>query len=318
MANGRTARRDVGHDAPNHTMFSHPEDWSRPQPRRRWRVDDQRERDHVAHRREAVGVRPSWSRPPLATLLTVVLTVLLGGAFASLPATALAVAPVTSEPQARAKVSQAPSAVTLAFAREVDPGVAKVVVIGPDGDNVTSGPLVVEGTNVTSLLDDDLPRGTYTVHYRIDGRDGEPEGGAYQFAYGSGSFTSLPDRSWSGEDAEPAVLSGTNPNGSEAPDPPSASSKNTPGIEVTSEAPSSAPPPPTDPPSTVQAPPGPPTDDPTDDPSSEAQPSASATPEPDQGGSGTPWVVGGVLVLLAVAGTAFGLWHKNKESARHD
>ncbi|MGI3785799.1 MAG: copper resistance CopC family protein [Janthinobacterium lividum] len=268
----------------------------------------------MAHRREAADVRPSWPLLPVALLLAL----LLGGVFATLPTTAQAVAPIASEPRAREKVSQAPGAVTLAFSRDVDPGVAKIVVVGPDGDNVTSGPLIVEGTNVTSQLSDDLAHGTYTVHYRIDGRNGDPEGGAFQFAYGSGSFTDLPDKSWSGEDHEPAVLSGTNPNGSEEPDPPSSSSENTPGIEVTSKAPTSAPPPPTDPPSTVQAPAGPPSGA-----TSKAQPSASAsaTPTPKPGGSGTPWIVGGVLLLLAVGVTAFGLWHKNKESgsaAKHD
>ncbi len=269
----------------------------------------------MAHRRRAVGARSSWALLPLALLASL----LLGGTFAALPAApAHAVAPVASEPQDREKVSDPPSAVTLAFSREVDASVAKVVVVGPDGENVTSGRLIVEGTNVTAQLSDDLARGTYTVHYRIDGRGGEPEGGAYQFSYGSGSFSDLPDRSWSGEDDEPAVLRGTNPNGSEAPDPPSASAENTPGIEVTSEAPSAEPPPPTDPPSEVAPPPGPATEE-----TSGADPSAAVTasPEPESGGNGTPWVVGGALILLAVGGTAFGLWHKNKEgrsAAKHD
>ncbi|MGI3783381.1 MAG: copper resistance protein CopC [Janthinobacterium lividum] len=247
---------------------------------------------------------------PLALLAAL----LLGGALASLPTTAHAVTPIASEPRVHQKVSQPPGAVTLAFSREVDPSVAKVVVLGPDGTNVTSGPLIVEGTNVTSQLSTDLARGTYTVHYRVDGKNGRPEGGAYQFSYGSGSFSDLPDKSWSGEDDEPAVLSGTNPNGSEAPDPPSTAT-HTPGIQVTSQAATSAPPPPTDPPKTVKAPPGPPTEDgSSSDPDTSAA-TATATAVPDTGGSsGTPWIVGGVILLLAVGGTVFGLWHKNKES----
>ncbi|MGI3784521.1 MAG: copper resistance CopC family protein [Janthinobacterium lividum] len=261
----------------------------------------------MTHRRRALVEHASRPLLPLALLVAL----LLGGTFVVLGAApAHAVTPVASEPRARQKVSQAPGAVTLAFSREVDPSVAKVVVLGPDGKNVTSGPLIVEGTNVTSQLREDLDRGTYTVHYRVDGRNGDPEGGAYQFAYGSGSFTDLPDRSWSGEDEEPAVLAGTNPNGSEAPDPPSTAT-NTPGIEVTSQAASSAPPPPTDPPRTVKAPPGPRTDE-----ASSEEPSASATPQADAGGSGgAPWIVGGVVLLLAVAGTVYGLWRKNQEKS---
>lgn len=275
------------------------------------RVADSWVEDRVTHRQRAVLERATRPFLPLALLAAL----LLGGTFAALPTAAHAVAPVASEPRDRQKVSQAPGAVTLAFSRTVDPSVAKVVVLGPNGENVTSGPLIVEGTNVTSQLQDGLGRGTYTVHYRVDGRDGAPEGGAYQFAYGSGSFTDLPDKSWSGEDDEPAVLAGTNPNGSEVPDPPS--SVSTPGIEVTSQAPTSEPPPPTEAPATVKAPTGPATGE---DSTSE-ETSASATPEADSGGSGgAPWIIGGVVLLLAVGGTAFGLWHKNKEKAapEHD
>ncbi|GAA3564574.1 hypothetical protein GCM10022197_20310 [Microlunatus spumicola] len=272
-----------------------------------------RRTDVVEHSSRPTSARALRLGPALALPLALLLALLLGAALAALPAPAEAVTPVASEPRSKQKVSQAPGAVTLAFERDVDPSVAKVVVIGPGGDNVTSGPLIVEGTNVTSQLTDDLERGTYTVHYRVDGRDGEPEGGAYQFAYGSGSFTDLPDRSWSGEDDEPAVLAGTNPNGSEAPDPPS-SGDNTPGIEVTSQAPSSDPPPPTDPPATVDAPTGAASDEPSDDPSETTADPPSATPEADGGSGGAPWIVGGVVLLLAVAGTVFGLWHKNKES----
>ena len=261
----------------------------------------------MTYRRRAFLGRAASPFLPLVLLAAL----LLGGTFAVLGATpAHAVTPVASEPRDRQKVSDAPGAVTLAFSREVDPSVAKVVVLGPNGENVTSGPLIVEGTNVTSQLRDGLDRGTYTVHYRVDGRSGEPEGGAYQFAVGNGSFTDLPDKSWSGEDDEPAVLSGTNPNGSEAPDPPS-TAPNTPGIEVTSQAASSEPPPPTDPPSTVKAPEGPASDEPT----SQEPTAESASPQPDEGSSGAPWIVGGVVLLLAVGGTVYGLWHKNKESS---
>jgi methionine-rich copper-binding protein CopC len=270
----------------------------------------------VTHRWRAAPEQASWPLLPLWLLVAL----LLGGTLVALPTPAHAVTPVASEPLDREKVSRPPDAVTLAFSRDVDASVAKVVVLDADGDNVTSGPLIVQGTNVTTRLRSGLDRGTYTVHFRIDGSGGKPEGGAYQFRYGSGSFTDLPDRSWSGEDDEPAVLRGTNPNGSEAPDPPSTKPASTPGIEVTSQAPTSQPPPPTDPPSDVKPPPGPPTD--ATDPASSSDPTtATAIPAAGSGSGGAPWIVGGVLLLLAVGGTVFGLWHKNKESrgaAEHD
>ncbi len=308
MLNGRTraARRESRRTEP-YNEFP-PGDLGATAPVALDRAVDQLGEDHVAHRQRDVLERFSGPFLPLALLAAL----LLGGALAALPTAAHAVTPVAAVPRDRQKVSDAPGAVTLAFSRDVDPSVAKMIVVGPDGKNVTSGPLIVEGTNVTSRLADGLPKGTYTVHYRIDGRNGDPEGGAYQFSYGSGSFTDLPDKSWSGEDKEPAVLSGTNPNGSEAPDPPSTAT-NTPGIEVTSQATTSAPPPPTEAPPTVEAPTGPATEDGSSDPATSA--TATATAVPDTGGSsGTPWIVGGVVLLLAVGGTVFGLWHKNKES----
>ncbi|SER08897.1 copper resistance CopC family protein [Microlunatus flavus] len=271
----------------------------------------------MGHRRGEAAVRTGTLPWTFRATVALLAALLLGAVVATLPTPAHAVTPVAAEPRDRQKLSDPPGAVTLAFTREVDPGVAKLVVTGPDGKNVTDGPLIVEGTNVTSRLRDDLPRGTYTVHFRVDGRGGEPEGGAYQFSYGSGSFSDLPDRSWSGEDEEPAVLRGTNPNGSEEPDPPSTALA-TPGIEVTSQGTTTDPEPPaSDPPSTVKAPPGP-TTEAGSAPDTETQ-AASASPQPDAGGSGTPWVVGGVLLLLAVAGAGFGVWRsRSQASGDHD
>ena len=61
--------------------------------------------------------------------------------------------------RARQQLSDPPGAVTLAFARDVDPGSAKMIVTGPDGSNVTIGALIVEGTNLTTQLREGLPAG---------------------------------------------------------------------------------------------------------------------------------------------------------------
>lgn len=220
---------------------------------------------------------------------------------------AYAVVPVASEPSARQQLSDQPGSVTLAFDRDVDPSVAKIVVAGPDGRNVTSGPLIIEGTNVTSQLQAGIERGTYTVHYRIDRADGEPEGGAFQFSYGDGTFTTPPDASWSGSAAEPAVLRGTNPNTSDAPEPPSDAPVPTPGIEVTEEATSSDPDPPaTEPPASVPAPP-----EPTDE--TESLPaSTAATPADDGAGA---WAIVTVLALAAAVGGGLGVWRSRRRGA---
>ena len=271
----------------------------------------------MGDRRAGLALHPRGRRPSLAAVLALLAAVLLGGSLAALPRPAAAVTPVASDPQDRQELGDAPGAVTLAFERDVDPGVAKVVVIGPDGQNVTDGPLIVEGTNVTSRLRDDLPQGTYTVHFRVDGRGDRPEGGAYQFSYGPGRFTELPDRSWSGSDQEPAVLRGTNPNATEEPDGPSTSLA-TPGVEVTSEGPSTdtEPPPASDPASTLEPPPGPATEAGSAPASSTDAGSATpATATPVDGGSGTPWIVGGVLLLVAVVFGALGVWRSRTKGA---
>ncbi len=262
----------------------------------------------MGHPRDQAVDRSRSGLRVLGLPLALLAVLLLGVTLAARPAPAHAAAPVASEPYDRQELSDPPGAVTLAFGREVDPSAAKIIVSGPDGRNVTSGPLIVEGTNVTSRLRDGLPRGTYTVHYRVDGSGGRPEGGAYQFSYGSGRFTDLPDRSWSGEDEEPAVLRGTDPNGSEAPDAPTTTLA-TPGIEVTSEGATTDPEPPaTDPPSTVQAPPG----ETTEAGSGPASGVSASTEGEQDGSSGTPWIVGGVLLLVAVAGAGLGVWRSRR------
>lgn len=257
---------------------------------------------------------------PVATRagLAMLALMLLALATAWSPTPAAAAAPVATEPRSRQQLGDQPGAVTLAFNRDVDPGVAKMIVTGPDGSNVTAGPLIIEGTNVTSQLREDLPRGTYTVHYRIDGRGGQPEGGAFQFSYGKGDFRTPPDRSWSGSKNEPKVLSGTNPNSSDNSDP--SGPPPPPGIEVTSRAGSTDPQPPaTAPPPPVPAPTGPTTDqpsvassNPTGTGGTSTEPTTTTTPSTTDGSGATPFVIGAVLVLAALVGGGVGIWQARK------
>ena len=252
--------------------------------------------------------RPRRLSSRLAALLAVWLLACAGIFLGALPARADAGGLLVSTPDGREEVDDAPGAVTLVFEGEVDDEVAKVLVLDSNGDNVTAGPLIVETTNVTTQLEDGLPEGTYTVHYRVDGSGGEPRGGAFQFSYGGGSFTDLPDASWTGSANEPAILRGDNPNGPEESGPAESES---PGVEVTSsEKPDrttqAAPPTATDPddpddPATEATEPG------TDDPSA-----ATASAVPDDSGVGTAFLVGGILLLLGVGGAAYGLYRTSK------
>lgn len=113
---------------------------------------------------------------------------------------------VASDPYEHQELDSPPSGVVLAFERAVDASVAQIVVTDKRGNNVNINSLIVEGTNVTAQVKPNLPKGTYTVHYQVKRSDGQVEGGAFQFSYGAGEWTSLPDKRWSGNSAQPTVL----------------------------------------------------------------------------------------------------------------
>ena len=170
--------------------------------------------------RAAGPYRPFWFR--------LVLAVLLGGAVAGVSGTTAHAADnelVVTEPGIRAQVDRPPGFVTMAFTEPVDPSLAKMLVQDAGGTNVTTGELIVEGTNMSTQLVDGLAPGTYTVTYRLARPDGEPQGGTFQFSFGPGTFTDAADRRWSGSAEEPDVLKDPDPNAvSPTPTGPAASS----------------------------------------------------------------------------------------------
>ncbi len=241
---------------------------------------------------------------------------------------AVAAQPVATEPQARAELDRPPGAVTLAFDFEVDPSVAKVLVLDAHGANVSAGTLIVEGTNVTTLLEQDLSRGTYTVHYRVARSGGETQGGAYQFSYGKGSFSAPADRSWTGSEEEPPVIRGTNPNG---PDDPAATSppKRRAGPGTSSPIDSASSPAidpsapemsPTQSTTTTAAPSADPSSagsaggpsQTTDTPDSAASSAVVGTASGSAGA--TPFVVGGILLAAVGIGGAVALRHQRRRA----
>lgn len=186
-----------------------------------------------------------------------------------------------SDPYRHQELTDPPSGVVLAFTREVDAAAAQIVVTNSAGENVNINSLIVEGTNVTAQVKPNLPRDTYTVHYQVNREDGEVEGGAFQFAYGKGTWTKLPDERWSGNTAQPTVIAsaepGTAPPETETP--------------VPSESPTLTP-------------------VPSDTASAVVPETPEATPTPVAGNSAAPWLWGGgaAVVLAAIAGTV--LWRR--------
>ena len=201
--------------------------------------------------------------------LTALLVVLALGQVAPLSATAAQELLAASDPYKHQELTNPPSGVVLAFEREVDAAAAQIVVTNSAGKSVNVNSLIVEGTNVTAQVKPNLPRGTYTVHYQVNRKDGQVEGGAFQFSYGKGEWTNLPDERWSGNSAQPTVIA------SAEPDPVT----ETPATETPSATESASP--------TGPAP---------------SETATSVGPAPVGGGADpAPWLWGGAAVVLAAA-----------------
>lgn len=127
---------------------------------------------------------------------------------------------LASEPRAKQELTRPPGWVTLGFGHELDNGVAKLVVTNSKGEPVTKNAPIVEGSNITMQLDDGLGKDTYTVHYRVNSANGDLIGGAFQFAYGKGKWTTIKDAAWQGSQEQPPVLSETDPWGRPTQAPP--------------------------------------------------------------------------------------------------
>lgn len=221
-----------------------------------------------------------WRRL-LAALTLGLLVGLAGGAQ---PASAVDDYLEGSDPQPQQELQEAPGWVTLAFGSKANAKLAKILVFDADGKNVATGPLIVEGTNVTTQLLFDLPKGTYTVMYRTSGADGRVRGGSFQFAYGKGKWTPVEKETWIGEAEEPPILEDPDP--SQTP-----TATQTPTVEPSVSPPASP----------TGAATGPATTAPTTGP---------VAPSPDAGSA--LWLIGGGVLLLAVAGIGGWQWWQHR------
>ena len=207
----------------------------------------------------------------------------------SVPALAIDDYLVLSSPQRHAEIDLQPGWVTLVFRSEANAKLAKVLVLDASGANVTVGSLIVEGTNVTTQLNLDLPTGTYTVLYRTSGSDKKVRGGSYQFAYGKGNWTSEQKEVWIGKAEQPPVLDNPDPNAT-----------------TTATPTESAPPTDTATPTAGQ-------------PSDSASPATGPSFAPQTGtgtaGSGAlPWLIGGGVLVLVAAGVGGWFVWKRRQS----
>lgn len=196
---------------------------------------------------------------------------------------------VVSDPEEHAELTRAPGWVSVVFTAEVDPDLAKLVVLNSAGENVTVDAIIVEGTQITTQLRSGLTKGTYTVLYRVSDAKGEPVGGSYQFAYGKGDWSPDAKSTWKGEANQPPVIADPNPNPTGvASGVPTVSA--TPSVEPTVSSTETAAPQPTS--------------------------TATTAPTPTTGGSNL-WLWGGLVVaILVVAAGAFLLIRRRNQAGR--
>ena len=85
----------------------------------------------------------------------------------------------------------APPAVSLRFNEDVDPVGVGIVVSGPDGHDVTTGPVEHRGRTLRRPIDAHA-RGTYVVEWLAVGRDTHPARGAFLFSVGGSTRATAP------------------------------------------------------------------------------------------------------------------------------
>ena len=125
--------------------------------------------------------------------------------------------------------------VVLSFNEEVNPDFVKVVVKGPQGNEVVADP-VVDGREVTQPLASDLPAGTHEVAYRVVSTDGHPVAGTIEF-----TTTLTPTPSTSSSPSPTASLSSTPTASADASQGPSPTVTASPATDATDDsAPSTA------------------------------------------------------------------------------
>jgi copper transport protein len=93
-----------------------------------------------------------------------------------------------TDPASGTVVDSLPAAVTLTFSEAVQPVVAQIRVIAPDGSPAGSGRISTAAAPTVRIpLRTGGPRGTYAVSYRIVSDDGHPETGVVTFSVGTPS-----------------------------------------------------------------------------------------------------------------------------------
>ncbi|AQT83181.1 copper resistance protein CopC [Mycolicibacterium litorale] len=122
---------------------------------------------------------------------------------------------IASDPAKDAQISAPLTTVVLTFSESINPTFANVVVRSADGRDWVTGQVRVDGPRLTvDVGPQPLPRGGYTVGYRVVSADGHPVSGSYAFtitAAPGGPTSATP--SASSAPAEPTASPAASPSG---------------------------------------------------------------------------------------------------------
>ena len=240
-------------------------------------------------------MRPSRICGRLAAALLVAVGVF--GMQAAQPAAAASPL-VASDPAPHEEVTEQPGSVTLAFSRTVDKKMLKVLVLDQSGEDVTQGDPDYYGSSVLVWLNTDLKPSTYTVMWKINQTNGQPQGGAFQFSWGAGKWTDLSKADWAGIDQEPSAMANPDAEATGPADTAAPTGDATGGVPVVViETPG-----PSEPPSATPTP--------LESPSPEASAS-----NPAQTPAWLWWAVGGAVAVVVIAGGAV-LTYRHQKRAR--
>ena len=98
---------------------------------------------------------------------------------------------VDTTPAAEARLSAPPKAVVIRLSEGADPVGDGITVTGPDGRDVSRGPVLVSGATLSRAVDA-RERGTYVVEWLVVGDDAHPARGSFLFSVGEPTRTALP------------------------------------------------------------------------------------------------------------------------------
>ncbi|WP_422742043.1 copper resistance CopC family protein [Micromonospora sp. WMMD754] len=123
----------------------------------------------------------------LAALLAAAALLLAPAAPAAAHNTLQAAAPAQD-----ARLTAAPTTVTLRFLQQLNPQFTTIVLSDSGQRKVPTGAPAVDGPTGTISVDEPLANGTYTVAYRVVSADGHPVQGSYRFTVADPAAPAVP------------------------------------------------------------------------------------------------------------------------------